>query len=197
MTTQAAAQPQTLAQRYPYLGLAVAILLMVGAAVIYERGRADESESGLSVVTLAGRPGSTPRLGEPAPDFTLATLDGQRLGLADLRGRPVLINFWASWCPPCRGEMPDLAQAAREYSDVGLVVLAVNLQEEPEAIQRYATNAGLSFPIALDRSGAVATRYNLTGLPTSFFIDRNGVVRDLNIGALTLKGLRGKLARLD
>jgi cytochrome c biogenesis protein CcmG, thiol:disulfide interchange protein DsbE len=181
----------------PVLKLVLAIGLIVGVIWVLEGGRLGDTADSATTSPLSGRGGGvTPRVGEPAPSFSLSTPSGQRLALADLRGQAVLLNFWASWCPPCRGEMPDLENLAREYRASGLVLVGVNLEEEGPTVQRYADMLGLSFPLALDQDGEVANRYNLTALPTSYFIDRDGVVRDLNIGALTEKGLRSKLARV-
>lgn len=183
--------------RNPFVGVAVAILLIVGTVWLLEDYLASEDdglEAATGVVVEGG--GVTPRVGEPGPDFTLDGLDGRPISLSGLRGRPVLINFWASWCPPCRGEMPDLEELQREYANAGLVVVAVNLQEEPAAARRYAETLGLTFPIALDRSARVAARYNVSALPTSYFVAPDGVIRDLNVGALTGRALRGKVAKI-
>jgi thiol-disulfide isomerase/thioredoxin len=180
-----------------YLKLGLALALIVGVVWLLDAGRGGEVAGEATAITLAGGLGGVaPRIGEPAPDFALETLDGSTLALADLRGRPVIINLWASWCPPCRGELPDLETLAREYGDRGLVVLGVNLQEDRASVQRYADALGLTFTIALDRQGAVANRYNLNALPTSYFVDRAGTVRDVNIGPLTERGLRAKLGKV-
>ncbi len=186
-------------QLRPFLALVGAVALIVGVVWLVDPDRgASSGESGdATSVNLTGRSGVTPRPGEMAPAFTLDRLGGGTTGLAQLKGHPVLVNFWASWCPPCRGEMPDLETIAREYHDSGLVVLALNLQEDPATVQRYADALGLSVTtVALDRGGTVANRYNLTALPSSYFVDREGIVRDLNVGALTAKGLRTKLAKV-
>jgi cytochrome c biogenesis protein CcmG, thiol:disulfide interchange protein DsbE len=180
------------------LALLAAVSVIVGAIWLVDGGAAPTDESTGSAVRLGGSSGSgvTPRIGEAAPEFTLARLSGEPLALSDLRGQPVIVNFWASWCPPCRGEMPDLEDLAREQRASGLTVIAVNLDEESAAVQRYATALDLTLPIGLDRGGRVSALYNLVALPTSFFVDRQGVVRDLNIGALTARGLRTKVARI-
>jgi DsbE subfamily thiol:disulfide oxidoreductase len=183
----------------PYAPLLLGIALLVGAVWLMEGGLTDESATNkdTTAVTVSGvQGGVTPRLDEPAPTFTLEATDGARVALADLRGRPVFVNFWASWCPPCRGEMPDIQRLADEDRDAGLVVLGVNLEEEREQVLRYGQTLGLSFPLLVDRTGAVASRYNVTGLPTSYFVDRDGVIRDRNVGPLTPRGLRSKVASI-
>ena len=186
------------ARLHSYLGLALAIVLILGAIWVLEGGRADTAaEESITVTLTGGLGGVTPRVGEAAPGFTLEGLSGGPLSLADLRGHPVVINLWASWCPPCRGEMPDLENLAREYRETGLVVLAVNLQDYRSTVERYASTVGLeTIAIVLDSEGAVADRYNLTNLPTSYFVDREGNVRDVNLGALTERGLRAKVAKI-
>ena len=180
------------------LALISVVGVIVGAIWLLDGGISASDEPAAGAVRLVDGSGSgvTPRIGEAAPGFTVERLAGEPLALSDLRGRPVIVNFWASWCPPCRGEMPDLEDLAREQRASGLTVLAVNLDEESAAVQRYATALDLTLSIGLDRGGHVSTLYNLVALPTSFFVDRQGVVRDLNIGALTARGLRTKVARI-
>ena len=183
----------------PYLGLVLGIGLLVGAVWLMEGGRLDTSATTVdpNVVSLTGIHGvATPRVGEPAPEFSLVSTQGSTISLADLRGQPVLLNFWASWCPPCRGEMPDLDRVATEYRDRGLVVVGVDLEEDREPVVRYAQTLGLQLSLLLDQGGAVATRYNVTGLPTSYFVDRDGLIRDRNVGPLTPRGLRSKVAQI-
>jgi cytochrome c biogenesis protein CcmG/thiol:disulfide interchange protein DsbE len=123
-----------------------------------------------------------PREGFTAPDLTLQTLDGETVTLSDLRGQAVLINFWASWCPPCRNEMPAIQQVYEEYRDEGFTVVAVNSQEQETRVVAFAEPLGLTFPILIDRDGSVFDRYQVAALPTTFFVDRAGVIRGVTTG---------------
>lgn len=136
-----------------------------------------------AAATTGGRTPS-PREGFPAPDFTLPTLDGGEVTLSDLRGQVVVINLWTSWCPPCREEMPAIEQIYRQYGEQGLVVLGVNstFQDDERAAGAFVQELGLTFPIALDRSGAVSRRYQLQALPTTFFVDHQGIIRSVVLG---------------
>ncbi len=137
-----------------------------------------------SAATTGGAPPPNPREGFSAPDFTLDLLDGGQLRLSDLRGQSVVINFWASWCPPCRAEMPAIEKVYQAYKDRGLVVLAVNttFQDNEAAAAAFVREFGLTFLIPLDRDGSVSQRYQLRGLPSTFFVDRNGIIRSVVIG---------------
>ncbi|MEW6406731.1 MAG: TlpA disulfide reductase family protein, partial [Chloroflexota bacterium] len=119
-----------------------------------------------------------------APDFTLQTPLGETYTLSELRGQAVLINLWATWCPPCRAEMPAIEKVYQEYKDQGLVVLAINAsyQDDPLQIVPFAEEHHLTFPILLDETGAVASLYQLRALPSSFFVDRQGTIREVVIG---------------
>ncbi len=125
---------------------------------------------------------SGPQKDKLAPDFLLPTLDGADLRLSDLRGQAVLLNFWATWCAPCRREIPQFVAAYDQYRDQGLVIVAVNVQEGKDTIRRYAEDFGMDFPVAIDASGKVVDSYRLLGLPTTYFIDRDGVVRSVYRG---------------
>jgi len=137
----------------------------------------------LGVVVGCSSPAQGPGIDKLAPDFQLPTLDGKVISLRDFRGRPVLLNFWASWCGPCRFEMPFLENVYRARSGEGLVVLAVNLQESPERVREFVERMGISFPVLLASSPEVPLAYNIRSLPTTFFIDKNGIIRDIKIGA--------------
>jgi len=140
------------------------------------------------LVTGCSEP-SGARVGEPAPDFKLQNLDGQYISLSDLRGKPVLLNFWATWCKFCRYEMPYLQQVYEEWSDKGLVVLAINIGESHSKAKRFLQTHNLSLPVLLDTKANVAQRYNIRGLlPTTFFIDKDGTIQVKIIGAFPSKG---------
>lgn len=141
---------------------------------------------------------TAPRVGAQAPDFTLTTLEGRTVQLSALRGQAVLVNFWATWCPPCRAEMPALEQVYRAYRDQGFVVLAVNASDQDGGdVPAFVAAYGLTFPILLDQDGAVQRRYQVEAFPTSFFIDRRGVVQDVVVGGpMSEAGLRVRVERL-
>lgn len=123
------------------------------------------------------------RVNFAAPDFALDTLDGKRITLSDLRGKVVIVNFWATWCPPCRAEMNDLQSAYQAHQN-DFVLLAINNSEEDADVQKFVAEFHLTFPILLDRDGQVAKQYNVLALPTSFIIDRKGIVRAVNVGGM-------------
>ena len=123
-----------------------------------------------------------PQAGYPAPDFELQTMEGVPVQLSDLRGKVVVLNFWATWCPPCRTEMPALQQVYAAYQTRGLEVLAINMQEGSAQATAFARESGLTFPILTDPEGAVSSRYRVTSLPTTLFLDRQGVIREVAVG---------------
>jgi thiol-disulfide isomerase/thioredoxin len=136
------------------------------------------------------------RVGWPAPDFTLSSLSDQSHSLAEHLGTAVILNFWTTWCPPCRLEMPALQQLFESYREKGLVILGINLTEidDLELVEPYRQELGLTFPILLDVESVVSEGpYNILGLPTSVFIDRQGIVREVYIGALPLPELESKV----
>ncbi len=123
------------------------------------------------------------KVGNLAPDFQLNNLKGEPVSLSSLRGRPVLINFWATWCRACRIEMPYLQQVYEEWSDKGLVLLAINLGESLSKVEEFVKNYNLSFPVLLDTNQAISLRYNVRYIPTTFLIDKDGIIQEVKIGA--------------
>ena len=109
-----------------------------------------------------------------APDFTLESLSGKRMGLKDFRGKVVFLNFWATWCVPCRDEMPLMEALHREFKNQGLAVVAVNFREDKEAVRRFFDELGLSFDAMLDVDGEVSEQYGAFSLPLTYLIDRDG-----------------------
>ena len=123
-------------------------------------------------------------MGFMAPDFSLLTENGDEIRLSELRGQAVLINFWASWCNPCRAEMPAMEKVYQEYQGQGFVILAINAtsQDNPADAINFASQLGLSFPILFDLDGKVNSAYQVRALPTSFFVDRQGIIQEIVVG---------------
>lgn len=115
-------------------------------------------------------------IGTMAPDFELKTTDGQTVKLSDYKGKPVMLNFFATWCPPCRAEMPALQAVYKEYEAQGFVILAVNLNESNLAIDAFRDKLGLTFPIVVDKTDSVSRTYGIVPLPTSYFVGKDGKV---------------------
>jgi len=133
-------------------------------------------------------------IGELAPNFTGTTLDGGTIRLSDLRGKTVLINVFASWCGPCRLEMPHLVEAADQFGDQEVVFIGINLQEKQEAVEVFRDEFNVKFPLVLNENGSLTNNlYTPIGLPTSWFIDQDGVVRYVFAGAMTREVLQNVL----
>ena len=127
-------------------------------------------------------------VGRSAPDFTLNTLDGNRVSLSDLAGQPVVINFWASWCIPCREEMPKLVQAYETHKSEGFMILGVNLTsiDSLPDVQGFVNEFDVTFPVLLDTDGVVAWKsYHIPGIPTSIFVNRDGTIERVQIGKMS------------
>ena len=139
------------------------------------------SEAGLD---RASRTATTDEAGGPAPDFSVPALDGGgRVALADYAGRPVVLNFWASWCGPCKLEMPDLVAFAEEHPEVAVVGLAVN--DAPSDSRRFAERYGVGYDLGIDRDTEVAGEFGATGLPVTVYIDRDGRIVTTHFGTVT------------
>jgi len=147
--------------------------------------------SGLVVAGCSSSTAPSPVLqaGSPAPDFQLQSLDGQTVSLSSLRGRPLMLNFWATWCGPCQVEMPFIQEVFEdgEWKDQGLVILGINLGEPPSRVKRFMEGNGLSFLVLLDVELKVAGMYNASYIPVTYFIDKNGIIRDRKIGPFSSK----------
>jgi cytochrome c biogenesis protein CcmG/thiol:disulfide interchange protein DsbE len=141
-------------------------------------------------------PASTSLLGAQAPDFALADLNGNPIRLADLRGRPVIVNFWASWCGPCVEEFPLLQRALDEHRAQGLTVVGIVVQDRSEAARAFMARMGASWPAVMDPDGGVAGSYGLYAPPESFFIDRDGVIASRQVGQLSQADLARQLAAI-
>ncbi len=142
----------------------------------------------IAVGALAKPVAERPEVGYLAPDFTLPTADGGTIVLSELKGKRVFLNFWATWCPPCRSEMPAI-QSVWEGKDSDVAFIAVNIQEAKAKVAEFVEANGYTFPVALDGSARVASGYLVRAIPTSFVIGPDGVVTGKHIGVLTAKQL--------
>ncbi len=137
----------------------------------------------------------SPQIGGLSPDFSLTALDGSTFRLSETRGRPVVLNFWATWCPPCRAEMPTIQARAEEWGDA-LLVVGIEVGEPPNEVQSFVDSFGLTFPVVLDRNGNVSRRYLVQGLPTTVVLDADGVVQARHVGAMSERDLDSYLAQV-
>jgi thiol-disulfide isomerase/thioredoxin len=149
-------------------------------------------------------PGGTPTparggervvIGSPAPDFSLTSLDNQTVKLSQFRGTPVLINFWATWCPPCKEELPLLVKTHQANQD-RLVILGVDMAEEAGVVRDKVREVGITYPVLLDSQNEVTNRYQVRGYPTSLFVDKNGIVQRITVGQLTEDTIKSALDRV-
>jgi len=135
-----------------------------------------------STSALAGN--ATGQEEQTAPDFTLDSLEGETITLSELKGKPVLINFWASWCGPCIAEMPSIQARYEQYAD-DLIVLGINAGENKRVIQRFVEEQKISFPILPDTGDLVQRLYRISAIPTSYFIDRDGKIQAFYVGSIS------------
>jgi peroxiredoxin len=176
------------------LGLVAAI---IGALLYVQAGSSGSSDNdGFGTVELpaasnATSEAPTARDGRAAPDFLLQQLDGDPVRLSQLQGRPVIVNFWATWCGTCRAETPDLIELYEKHRVDGLVLLGVNLRENDAAVRNFVADFGISYPVLFDRDGEVAGTWRIggpnRGVPSTYFVDRDGVVRKVVFGTVTEK----------
>ncbi len=187
MTTHASPTPVPRAWTRERYYLVMALLFFVGLAWLVATRAPD-----------ANTPPTTaaPRTGFLAPDFSLPALDGGTVRLSDLRGKRVVINFWATWCPPCRAEMPAFEEAYQRYKDEGLVILAVNEAEDAATVAAFRDEFGLTFPILLDTRMAVGEKYRIRFLPTTYFIAPDGTIIDQVEGGMTRATVLARIQHL-
>jgi thiol-disulfide isomerase/thioredoxin len=155
----------------------VVAVVMVAAAVAF-------FAVGVNPTWAAERPNPKTLVGKPAPTFSLQTVQGKDMSLAKERGNVVVLDFWATWCPPCRESLPGLEKlhADKELADKGLKVYAVNLREEKDVAKQYLEQNNLTFPAPMDKTGAVAQKYLVSGIPTTAVVGRDGKVKAVFVG---------------
>jgi cytochrome c biogenesis protein CcmG, thiol:disulfide interchange protein DsbE len=131
------------------------------------------------------------------PDIFLPTLDGGMFRLSQQYGKPVIVNFWATWCPPCRAELPAFEEVYKNHRSDGLMIVGVDIAEPQDVVTQFVADMGLTFPIALDSDGEALALYRVQGFPTTLFVGRDGTIRDMTIGGpLTKAAIEGKVIDL-
>lgn len=187
------------ASRWPaaaFIGVGLALGLAAGAIVFFGLPLAGPGSASAAATPTPGPAAPAPVKGAPAPNFTLSTLDGDTVTLADFRGQVVLVNFWATWCGPCKAEMPLLQDRYTTLQGSGLEILAVNIGEDEELVRPYVNDLGLDFAIVLDPELTVNDEYRVLGYPTTITVDRDGNVVDVHVGAWLDEQLDAVLSRL-
>lgn len=147
------------------LVLRTIVLLLLVSAVVY-------SIFGISDITVL-------EVGDLAPDFELVDLEGNKHRLSDYRGEGVFLNFWGTWCGPCKNEMPAMEKQYQSFEDKGVHILAVNMKESNLKVQSFKNQYGLTFPIAIDRDESVKVAYNIKPLPATFLINKDGIIEKI------------------
>lgn len=183
--------------------ITVAILIAIMVTGLVKKN-VDTEESfsseqrGVDLLKTTAREGLTQ--GDMAPDFTLTTLDGKEVQLSDLKGKKVIVNFWATWCPPCKAEMPHMQNYYDEFSqDENVEILAVNLTsgDKVESVQNFVKDYGLTFPIPMDEAGTVGHTYEAITIPTSYMIDSNGRIQNKVVGPMDENMIKEFVSNLD
>lgn len=179
--------------------IAVFLLALIAWGVYdYAQKSKEQEEAAKSTQHSAAVPGVG--IGNAAYDFTLTDTNGGDMKLSELRGKKVLLNFWATWCPPCRVEMPELEKFAHNKADDDIIVLGVNLTKTEGSSQDvvpFVQKNNISFPVVLDLDGSVMSQYKVIAYPTSFIIDEQGIIRNIYQGAINYDIMNQAFKELD
>lgn len=175
-------------------GAVVLVLLIVGASFAYDRLSEDYAPS-VKQQTESGENGEPKKVA--APDFTVFDMDGNEVKLSDFKGQLVIVNFWATWCGPCRSEMPGFEAVYREYGDK-IVFMMVNLPsgETEKDISAFVKKGGYTFPVYIDRNSSAAFTYGVNSVPATLMVDRDGFIAGTHVGAVDEDVLRQYAAQL-
>lgn len=182
--------------------LAIGLLLVLGFFIgrefvdLNKEKDANDEEAATNTSQLDELENQGLKIGETAPDFTLTSLEGQEMSLSDFRGKKVVLNFWASWCGPCRKEMPDMQKFYDAYKDKNVEVVAVNLthfERKREHVDEFVKEYGLTFPIPLDVEKQQYDAYKVITIPTTYFLDENGVIKERHLGPMTYEFMKNTI----
>jgi peroxiredoxin len=177
--------------------LSLSLVLLLGVAVYtvsnYDGAGSSNIINSSAQKNTSNNPARQIKVAKPkvkAADFKLKDLNGKDVSLSDFKGKKVFLNFWASWCPPCKAEMPEMEKLYQETKDSDLVILSVDLSEDKATVQRFITDNKYNFPVLLDTDNAAASAYQVVSIPTSFFIDKEGNIVDKHIGSMKLEQMK-------
>ena len=173
------------------IAVLVAVLALAAAGTYLNLGLMPAAPSHSVIVV-----GRNPLLDQPAPDFTLQTLDGTTVSLADYRGRPVIVNFWASWCQPCQQEFPLFVASRRQHAADGLEILGIVHEDTAQAAKAFADGKGAHWPLLSDPDNAAWQAYDGSLLPISYYVDRQGIIRAVSYGPPPSGALNEELAKI-
>ena len=175
--------------------IAAAVCLIAALVIVVSAGLPDRSRANAVYDNPQDTP-VAPEVGAAAPPFETTDLSGKPVSLAALRGSPIVVNFWATWCGPCITEMPMIQQAYEQYQLQGLRVIGVDANETPAEVKRWQMRFGLTYDLVMDQDSRIANAYRVRGLPSTYFIGRDGVIRQIAYGPLTETAFQAAIADL-
>ncbi len=186
--------PRSIPLRYILVPLFLAMVVGLLALLFYvlsQSGQLAGFEPGINLEPTLIR-----QENRPAPDFTLTLSDGRAVKLSDYRGKAVVINFWASWCAPCRAEAPTLEETHKRYADRGVVILGISLWDTEEAAAEFRKVYGQTYPSGVDPNGKIAIEYGVSGIPETYFITPDGMIAAKFVGPLPLETMETLLGEM-
>ena len=186
--------PRSIPLRYLLVPLFLAMVVGLLALLFYvlsQSGQLAGFEPGINLEPTLIRQDN-----RPAPDFTLTLSDGRAVKLSDYRGKAVVINFWASWCAPCRAEAPTLEETHKRYADRGVVILGISLWDTEEAAAEFRKVYGQTYPSGVDPNGKIAIEYGVSGIPETYFITPDGIIAAKFVGPLPLETMETLLEEM-
>ncbi len=189
-----ATNQQSIWEARPFWIILIGLVIVLGGIwIIFSKTVRSDTIAGTEAGTLK----PAPIAGHPAPDFELKSLEGETVRVSDYKGQPVLVNFWATWCGPCRAEFPDFQKAYVDNAD-NLVIIGVNntAADQVTLVQDFVAEMGATFPIVLDETGQTVEAYKVLGLPTTVFIDREGIIQEIFTGPINKAYIEAKLSEL-
>lgn len=183
------------------IGIIVIFLFILDQTIFKDKGLNHESKQSSTYPKVEDQASVPIGLDEDekAPSFTIQTIDGKEVSLEQFRGKKILLNFWATWCPPCKKEMPEMQKFYEEYESKDYLVLAVNVtvaEKTSKAVSSFVDDYGLTFPVLMDEKGEVAHQFEILSYPTSYFIDSDGIIRKKIVGGLSKEMLYREMSLL-